>query len=122
MTAWTITPWPAKIALSDCVMFNAAAFEMEYAGITGKAASATNERLLTIAPLECVSSGRKARDILSGRGHFGQDKFKEHKWEIPRRTARLPARRERTTDRGDATPPGDGSIQSSPLIILNYRT
>jgi hypothetical protein len=66
MTAWTITPLPAKIALSDCVMFNAAAFEMEYAGIIGKAASATKERLLTMAPLERVSSGRKARDRLSG--------------------------------------------------------
>jgi len=32
-------------------MFKAAAFEMEYAGIIGKGASATNERLLTMAPL-----------------------------------------------------------------------
>ena len=28
-TAWTVTPWPAKSALRDCVMLNAAAFEME---------------------------------------------------------------------------------------------
>src|SRR5258708_19471832 len=66
MKACTIYPWPDKIALIDCVMFNAAALEIEYAGIIGKAASATNERLLTIAPWERVSSGRKARDILSG--------------------------------------------------------
>ena len=29
-TAWTATPWPAKSARSDCIMLNAAAFEMEY--------------------------------------------------------------------------------------------
>src|SRR6266498_1268059 len=28
-TAWTVTPWPAKNALNDCVMLDAAAFEME---------------------------------------------------------------------------------------------
>src|SRR4029077_3401096 len=28
-TAWTVTPWPARSALSDCVMLNVAAFEME---------------------------------------------------------------------------------------------
>jgi len=28
-TAWTVAPWPAKSALSDCVMLNAAAFERE---------------------------------------------------------------------------------------------
>src|SRR5262245_23428727 len=28
-TAWTVTPWPAKTALNDCVILNAAAFEME---------------------------------------------------------------------------------------------
>jgi len=28
-TAWTVTPCPAKSALSDCVMLNAAAFEIE---------------------------------------------------------------------------------------------
>ena len=29
MTAWTVTPWPARNARNDCVMLNAAAFEME---------------------------------------------------------------------------------------------
>src|SRR5262249_52958198 len=38
-TAWTVTPSPARSALNDCVMLNAAAFEMEYAGMTGKGAS-----------------------------------------------------------------------------------
>src|SRR5580658_2252671 len=28
-TAWTVTPWPLNSALRDCVMLNAAAFEME---------------------------------------------------------------------------------------------
>src|SRR5262249_3493575 len=28
-TAWTVTPWPAKNPLNDCVMLDAAAFEME---------------------------------------------------------------------------------------------
>lgn len=46
MTAWTVTLRPAKIALSNSVMFNAAAFEMECAGITGKAPSAANEKIV----------------------------------------------------------------------------
>jgi hypothetical protein len=28
-TAWTVTPWPVRSALSDYVMLNAAAFEIE---------------------------------------------------------------------------------------------
>src|SRR6267378_6454036 len=28
-TAWTVTPWPAKSALSDCVKLSAAAFDAE---------------------------------------------------------------------------------------------
>src|SRR6266436_3746645 len=63
--AWTVTPWPAKNALSDCVMESAAAFEMEYEGMTGNGASAAKDRLLTMAPLERFSSGRKARVTLS---------------------------------------------------------
>src|SRR5216684_1749715 len=59
-TACTLTPGPAKRARSDCVRENVAAFEIEYAGMTGKAAKAATDRTLTIAPRERVSSGRKA--------------------------------------------------------------
>ena len=47
-------------ARSDCVSENAAAFEIEYAGIIGNAATAARDRTLTMAPRERVSNGRKA--------------------------------------------------------------
>ena len=49
-TAWTLTPCPAKRARKDCVKERAAAFDAEYAGITGRAARAAMESTLTTAP------------------------------------------------------------------------
>ena len=46
-------------------MLNAAALEMEYEGMTGKAASPTIERLLTMAPRERLSAGKNACVTLS---------------------------------------------------------
>src|SRR5205807_9696854 len=51
-TEWTVTPSAARSARSDCVMLKAAAFEMEYDGITGNAASPTSDRLLMMDPLD----------------------------------------------------------------------
>ena len=39
---------------------NAAAFEIEYAGMIGRAATAEFDRMLTIAPCDRVNSGRNA--------------------------------------------------------------
>jgi hypothetical protein len=55
-----VTPWFVS-TLCDCVMLNATAFQMEKAGTTGKGASATRDRLLTMAPIERFSSGKAAR-------------------------------------------------------------
>jgi hypothetical protein len=41
--------------LSDCVMFSAAAFEIDQAGMTGTGASATIGKLLTMSPFERLS-------------------------------------------------------------------
>ena len=60
-TAWTRTPCPARRARSDWVSENAAAFESEYAGVSGKGARAISDTLLMMAPRERASSGRKAR-------------------------------------------------------------
>jgi hypothetical protein len=59
-TACTLTPRGANSARSDCVRLKAAAFDTAYAGVTGNGATAIIETLLTIAPLERDSSGRKA--------------------------------------------------------------
>ena len=55
-----LTPRPARRARSDWVRLNAAAFEMAYAGMIGNGAKAIIDTLLTIAPPERTSSGRKA--------------------------------------------------------------
>src|SRR6266852_4284231 len=59
-TTCTLTPRTARRARSDCARENAAAFEIEYAGLNGTAAMAANDRTLTMAPRERVSNGRKA--------------------------------------------------------------
>ncbi len=59
-TACTRTPRPASRARRDCVRENAAAFEIEYAGVSGRGARAIVDTLLTMAPPERVSAGRKA--------------------------------------------------------------
>ena len=41
-------------------MLDAAAFEIEYAGMSGKGANAFSERLLTMAPPDRISNGRQA--------------------------------------------------------------
>src|ERR1700728_2343477 len=63
-TAWTLIPRAARSARSDCVRVKAAAFEIAYAGVNGNGATAIVDTLLTIAPRDRVSSGRKARVTL----------------------------------------------------------
>ena len=59
-TACTVTPRSASSVRSDCVNENAAAFEIEYAGMSGKGARALTDRLLTTAPRALLSNGRNA--------------------------------------------------------------
>ena len=42
------------------VRLNAAALDIEYAGMSGRGANAFTDRLLITAPLERISFGRKA--------------------------------------------------------------
>src|SRR5437879_12234281 len=59
-TAWTVTPWPAKSALSDCVKLSAAAIDAEEEGMIGRGASPARDKSLTMATLERFRGGKHA--------------------------------------------------------------
>jgi len=59
-TAETLTPRLARSARNDCVSESEAAFEIEYAGSTGTAASALSETMLTTVPRLRLRAGTNA--------------------------------------------------------------